>query len=108
MSTEADVLRNEMEERLALVNAMTTFEDLPQWIILRSHIKDMIRTRQTTDFQEPIDNIDSAFASSRRRAEAKGLAMALALPTTLIEQATLELEHIRARMQELEDERSSS
>ena len=105
---EQEALREEMEERVVLIKEMTLFENLPQWAVLRSQMKDMIKVRQNIDFQEPINSIDDAFASSRRRAEAKGLAMALALPTTLIEQAELELEHIRARMQEIEDERKSS
>ena len=106
--SEQDLLREQMEERMARIKMLEDLQAHPGWKLLHGEMKSQVMIRRQMDFGSRIKTIDLAFESASNRAEALGIETTMALPGTLVDEAQIELETIRSRIQEIEDERKPS
>jgi len=105
---EQERLREIMETQIGRIQMLEDLLSNPGWKILTGEMKSQVMLRRQMDFGHRIQGLDDAFGSATNRAEALGIETTMGLPQTLIDEAQIELEAIRVRIQEIERERIAS
>ena len=98
-----ETLRQEQEVLLQDYKLMQSLVDHEGWKKLRG-IREQIRGLRQEDFSRRIESMEDAFRSGDVKARIAGLQLALAIPTTMLEDLITDIEMAGNRIQELEDE----
>ena len=98
-----DSLREEQEVLLRDHKLMQSLVDHKGWQRLKSIMQDQIRGLREQDFTRQIEGLEDAFHSANTRARIAGLQIALATPTTMIEELVRDMETLGTRIEEAQD-----